>query len=125
MSEPNSKAWRIDRTPQLRAHGQRTHFNVWDTASVADTVVDMRPPNATPEGKITIREAFPELPEEKEAEAEACLARYLALVYRLYERIREDPRTYAAFQRRLTELASGDSMRRSSAEDVARAQHRK
>lgn len=63
-----------------------------------------------PKKTLTIREAFPALPEGKEAEAEARLARYVALVYRIYERIREDPEKYAAFQQRLTEVSARDSM---------------
>ena len=62
------------------------------------------------QNKLTIREAFPALPEGMEAEAEARLARYAALVYRIYERIREDPEKYAAFQQRLTEVSARDSM---------------
>lgn len=64
----------------------------------------------TPQNKLTIREAFPALPEGKKAEAEARLARYVALVYRIYERIRKDPEKYAAFQQRLTEVSARDSM---------------
>ena len=63
-----------------------------------------------PKRKLTIREAFPALPAEKDAEAEARLVRYVALVYRIYERIRGDPERYAAFQQRLTELSAGDSI---------------
>jgi len=71
-----------------------------------------------PKRKLTIRDAFPSLPEAKEAEAEARLTRYVALVYRIYERIREDPETYAFFQRRLTELSSSDSMGSSGEHDT-------
>lgn len=74
-----------------------------------------------PQKKLSIREAFPALPEGKEAEAEARLARYLALVYRLYERIHDDPRTYTVFQRRLTELSAGASMDSSGAHLLPRA----
>ena len=63
-----------------------------------------------PKKTLTIREAFPALPEGKEAEAKARLARYVALVYRIYERIREDPEKYAAFQQRLTEVSASDSI---------------
>lgn len=77
--------------------------------------------SAEPQRRITIREAFPALPEGMDAEAEARLARYLALVYRLYERIRDDPRTYAVFQQRLTELSAGDSMDSSGALRLPRA----
>lgn len=70
----------------------------------------MTAPNAKTEDTISIRKVFPALPEERIAEAESCVRRYVALVYRIYESIREDPVQYAAFQRRLTQLASDDSM---------------
>jgi len=70
----------------------------------------MRTPKENQERTITIREAFPGLPEGKEVEAAVRLARYVALVHRIYERIRENPERHAAFQRRLTELSVGDSM---------------
>jgi hypothetical protein len=63
-----------------------------------------------PKRTLTIREAFPALPEGKEAESEARLVRYVALVYNIYEHIREDPEKYAAFQQRLTEVTASDSM---------------
>lgn len=70
----------------------------------------MTAPNATTEDNVSIRRAFPPLPEECIAEAELRVRRYVALVYRIYESIREDPLQYAAFQRRLTQLAIDDSM---------------
>lgn len=70
----------------------------------------MRTSQENPKRKLTIRDAFPALPEDEEAEAEARLTRYVALVYRIYERIREDPEKYAAFHQRLTELSFSDSM---------------
>jgi hypothetical protein len=70
----------------------------------------METPNEKPEGKITIRDAFPALPAEKEAEVEARLARYVALVFRIYEHIRRNPEKYAVFQWRLTEPSASDSM---------------
>jgi len=74
------------------------------------TLIRMHAFTDKPHRKITIREAFPALPEAKATEAEARVARYVALVYRIYERIREDPEKYAAFKLRLTELSSNDSM---------------
>lgn len=74
-----------------------------------------------PARRLSIREAFPALPEGMDAEAEANLARYLTTVYQLYERIRDDPRTYAVFQHRLTELSVHDSMDSSGAPRLASA----
>jgi len=63
-----------------------------------------------PQKRVTIHEAFPTLPSGKEAEAEARLVRYAALAFRIYERLRKTPEKYSAFQRRLTELSTSDSM---------------
>ena len=81
------------------------------TAVLASKYTGRMPASSeTPQKKLTIREAFPALPEEKVKEAEARVDRYVALVYRIYERIREDPEQYDSFKLRLTELSSNDSM---------------
>lgn len=94
---------------------ERTHSAVYRSYRQSDILTGMQTPSANPARKITIREAFPALPEGEETEAEARLARHVAVVYRIYEHIREDPAKYAAFQQRLTELAVSDSMDSSGA----------
>ena len=50
------------------------------------------------EEHITIRDLYPHLNEEQLEEAEENLERYLELVLRIYERIRNDPEAYSAFK---------------------------
>ena len=47
---------------------------------------------------ITIRDLYPELCPEELCEAEDNLDRYVALMVRMYERIRQDPEAYARFK---------------------------
>jgi hypothetical protein len=47
----------------------------------------------------TIRDLFPSLPDDKLAQIEDAVEQYLALVIRIYERIRSDPMEYAKFRR--------------------------
>jgi hypothetical protein len=56
--------------------------------------------NQEPGGKkeINIRDLFPHLSESELKEAEENLERYLELVLRIYERIRNDPEVYARFR---------------------------
>ena len=85
-------------------------FGACDRPRVTKYTGRMPASSDMPKRPLTIREAFPALPEGKEAEAEARLVRYVALVYKIYEHIREDPEKYAAFQQRLTEVTASDSM---------------
>jgi hypothetical protein len=48
--------------------------------------------------EITIRSLYPELTDEECREAEENLDRYIDLILRMYERIRNDPKEYARFK---------------------------
>jgi hypothetical protein len=75
----------------------------------------MAPSIKTPKDTIALRNAFPAIPEDKVAESEERIGRYVALVYRIYQDICEDSLQYAAFKRCLTELDADDSMNASGA----------
>jgi hypothetical protein len=47
---------------------------------------------------VTIGDLFPELTEEQQREAAENLDRYMAVVLRIYERIRHDPEAYQRFR---------------------------
>jgi hypothetical protein len=53
---------------------------------------------SNPHQEITIRDLYPDLDAEQLKEAEENLGRYLELAVRMYERIRQDPETYARFK---------------------------
>ena len=56
--------------------------------------------------RISIQEAFPALRDENVAEAEARLERYVRLVYRIYESIRENLVEYERFKKLLNDSHS-------------------
>jgi|GEM_PF-3968879 len=58
--------------------------------------------------RLSIQEAFPALRDEDVVEAEARIERYVLLVYRIYESIREDPEKYERFRKRLEEERQKD-----------------
>ncbi len=69
--------------------------------------------------QITIKDLFPDLPPEKEAEAEENLRRYFAFVARLYDRIAADPQERERLQAlteeyRLRRIEAGRSFTRRS-----------
>ena len=53
---------------------------------------------AEPEKAPTFRELFPEIPEDQLKEAEENFNRYIDVVLRIYERVRNDPEEYARFK---------------------------
>lgn len=65
--------------------------------------------NEWTEEDLEFRKAFRNIPLHKIKEARARLDRYVKLVYRIYESIREDPEKYAEFQKRLEELRQSDN----------------
>src|SRR5579862_3666065 len=97
--------------------GRADAFRCLRTLSSWRYTVSMFTPAEKPTPKLTVRDVFPTLPEDQVADVEARLARYVALVYRIYEHVREDPRRYAAFQRRLTETSSSETMESSGDHD--------
>lgn len=56
------------------------------------------------EEDLEFRKAFRNIPLHRIQEARARLERYVKLVYRIYESIREDPEKYVEFQKRLEEI---------------------
>jgi len=52
---------------------------------------------------LAFRRAFPGVPEAEIEEAKARLKRYARLVWRIHERITEDPAEYGRFKKRLEE----------------------
>jgi hypothetical protein len=61
------------------------------------------------EKDLEFRKAFRNIPLHKIKEARARLDRYVRLVYRIYESIREDPVRYEEFQKRLEEGKNKDA----------------
>ena len=55
-----------------------------------------------------LSEAFPGTPEEALEEAEASLDRYLAIVFRIHERLCADPPAYAAFRKLTATLQNAE-----------------
>jgi len=52
----------------------------------------------SPDSKVlTIQDLYPHLSDEEAQEAEANIERYLEVVLRIYERVRQDPVAYARF----------------------------
>ena len=52
----------------------------------------------SPDSKVlTIQDLYPHLSNEEAQEAEANIERYLEVVLRIYERVRQDPVAYARF----------------------------
>ena len=47
---------------------------------------------------LTLRGLYPDLSDDERAAADESLDRYVALILRIYERIREDPDAYARFK---------------------------
>jgi ASC-1-like (ASCH) protein len=66
--------------------------------------------NEWTEEDLEFRKAFRNIPLHKIKEARARLERYVRLVYRIYEDIREDPEKYAEFQKRLEEIQKEESL---------------
>jgi hypothetical protein len=60
---------------------------------------------------ITIKDLYPGIPPEKQAEVEETFARYLDFVLRTYERIQADPHLYEEFLS-LTGLAPDGTINR-------------
>jgi len=57
---------------------------------------------------LAFRKAFPRVPESEIEEAKERIKRYVILVYRIYERITEDPVLYERFKQRLEEERQND-----------------
>lgn len=58
----------------------------------------MNTSNPTQPQEITIRDLYPDLDDEQLKEAEENLERYLKVVLRIYNRVRQDPEAYAQFK---------------------------
>jgi hypothetical protein len=57
---------------------------------------------------LAFRKAFRGVPESKIEETKARIKRYVMLVYRIYDRITEDPVLYERFKQRLEEESQND-----------------
>jgi hypothetical protein len=57
---------------------------------------------------LAFRKAFPKVPESEIEGAKARIKRYVILVYRIYDRITEDPVLYERFKKRLEEERQND-----------------
>jgi hypothetical protein len=70
----------------------------------------------------TIRDLYPDMGEDRQRAAEENLERYLELMLRIYQRIREDPEAYAQF-RALTASKKTPTLERERSNHVSDSNH--
>lgn len=71
----------------------------------------MNPPSSANPAAPSLRDLYPEMNEAELRQAEENLERYLALVLRIFDRVRGDPQAYAQLKARLCTLTPPAAVR--------------